>query len=350
MLRVTMVGPTDRQCGVGIYTALLRDALAPFARLPEVMEPAQYRAAPPAGDLVHVQHEYHLFGGVAPWKCRARRLYGAVKEPMVLTAHEFVEPKGRSVAWRTAIRLTNQLHFGAGAARAILVHTRHDRDRMIASGLPAGKLHVVRHGIQPAPPLPPRDEARARLSVEGRFVVALFGYLSARKGHLVAIDAVSRMPEETLLLVAGGRHPADATGHAEAVARAAAAAGGRVRVTGVLTDDAYRDTLAACDVAAAPFLECSASSSLSLAVSCGRAVVASDIAVNREFDEVCPGALALSAAGDAGHMAETLMALRADRSKLEALEAGSRRYAETHGFDEMAARTAAVYRSVLGEA
>jgi glycosyltransferase involved in cell wall biosynthesis len=345
-----MVGPTDRQCGVGIYTALLRDALAPFARVPEVIEPAAYRAAQPAGDLVHVQHEYHLFGGVAPWKCRARRLYCAVKEPMVLTAHEFVEAKGRSAAWRAAIGLTNRMHFGYSGARAILVHTRSDRDRMIASGLPEDRLHVVRHGIQPAPPLPRREEARARLSLEGRFVVAVFGYLSARKGHLVAIDAVSRLPADTLLLIAGGRHPADATGHAEAVERAAAAAGARVRVTGVLTDDAYLDALAACDVAAAPFLECSASSSLSLAVSCGRAVVASDIPVNREFDEVCPGALALFAAGDAGQLAETLMAVRADRTKLEALEAGSRRYAERHGFDRMAAQTAAVYRSVLGEA
>lgn len=349
MLRVTMVGPTDRHCGVGIYTALLREALATTVEVSEVLEPERYLASPPSADLVHVQHEYHLYGGVAPWKCTASRLYRNALTPIALTAHEFVVPRG-NLARRAAIRLSNRLHFGARAVRAILVHTRQDRDRMAASGLPSQRLHVVRHGIQPRPTLPAREEARARLSVEGRFVVTLFGYLSARKGHVIAIDAVSRMPEDTLLLIAGGRHPADTTGHAAEVEQAAAAAGRRVRVTGILTEAAYMDALAACDVAAAPFLECSASSSLSLAVSCGRAIVASDIPVNREFDEVCPGAMALFASGDAGRMAETLMALRTDRSKLEALEAGSRRYAEMHGFAEMAAQTAAVYRSTLGEA
>src|SRR5882757_8387997 len=102
---------------------------------------------------------------------------------------------------------------------------------MKAEGVDANRISVVRHGVPPTPALPEREMARRSLQLEDRFVLTILGYISQRKGHLLAIDALKNLPQEVVLMIAGGRHFDDQSGYVAGVEEAIAKAGlsGRAR-------------------------------------------------------------------------------------------------------------------------
>ena len=98
------------------------------------------------------------------------------------------------------------------------VHTEADRQRIIRIGVPRSRIHLIRHPVPPALPLPDaatvrRIWAREHPQLEGRRFITLFGFLSAKKGHRIALAALSRLPDDIALLFAGDRHPDDNTGY-----------------------------------------------------------------------------------------------------------------------------------------
>src|SRR5437868_3332462 len=172
-ISVTMVTPSERECGVADYTQYLLPELRRLVDVRYVTDASGFGPEMNAVDLIHIQHQYFLFGGVAPWKQRFTSFARRLRRPAVMTVHEFVPPRG-SLLRRAAISRANRLHFSHRAVRRLIVHTEADRTRMIDSGLDAGRLTVVRHGVPSAPALPARDQAREELGFQNRFVVTLF--------------------------------------------------------------------------------------------------------------------------------------------------------------------------------
>lgn len=347
-LSITMIAPESGRCGVADYAAYL---LAELERLVEVRyrcSAEQFRSEMNRVDLVHIQHQYFLFGGVAPWKNRFQALADRLRVPVVMTVHEFVPPSGGPLR-RLAIALTNRRQFQHPALRRLIVHTGEDRRRMSAFGLDARRIVTVRHGIPPPPSLPPREEARRALAVENRFVLTLFGFLSRRKGHSLAIQALKSLPENAILLLAGGRHPDDRTSYVpdleELIAREGLSE--RVRITGYLSSEQVAQTMSATDLVVAPFVESSGSGSLAMALACGKPILASDIAPHREMVEETPGAISLCSGGDVAAFAAAVLRLQSDPDALAAMAAGAQRYARTHSYARMAAETVEVYRAAL---
>ncbi len=87
------------------------------------------------------------------------------------------------------------------SARAILTRSAFHRDRLIAMGLPAGKVHVNRGGVAIPASVPERpDAAQKRLLTIGR--------LTPKKGPMYMLEAfrraAARDPELTLDFVGGG--------------------------------------------------------------------------------------------------------------------------------------------------
>jgi glycosyltransferase involved in cell wall biosynthesis len=360
-LSVTMVAPPSGEpCGVRDYTEYLLAELRQIVDVRFVTDAERFTPAMNGVDLAHVQHQYFLFGGVAPWKCRFRAFANRLRVPAVMTVHEFVSPGG-SPSRRAAIALANRLHFRHSAIRHYMAHTQADRERMAAEGLPRERITVVRHGVPPAPALPAREEARRALGLEKRFLLTMFGFLSRRKGHLLALEALKLLPTDVMLLIAGGRHPDDRTNYVNDIKQTIQQAGwaDRARITGYLPPQEAASVLSAADLVIAPFLESSGSGSLAYAFACGKPILASDIAAHREILGETPGALALFPAGDieqdsrpranAAALAQAVAALRDDPEALSTLAAGARRYAETHSYARMAEETAAVYHRTLEE-
>lgn len=302
-------------------------------------------------DVAHIQHQYFFFGGVAPHKNHTRAFLDSVRVPVVMTVHEIARPDANaSLAQRAALTLTNRANFFHPALRRLIVHTLPDRERLIALGVAAERIRIIPVGVPPAEPMPAPDEAKRLLGLEGKRVVTLFGFLSAKKGHSLALEALPSLPDDVVLLFAGDRHPDD---HTEYVAdlRAkiqASLLGDRVHITGFLPDARIPAVMAATDVAIAPFIQSSGSASLAHLFAYGRAVVASDIPPHKEIVSDMPACLSLFRSADAADLAAKIVAVLTDGTQHAGLQAAALSYAERHSYEVMARATLHVYREALG--
>jgi glycosyltransferase involved in cell wall biosynthesis len=79
-------------------------------------------------------------------------------------------------------------------------------DRLVELGAPGHKVATLRNGVDPEMFEPqPRDVARRRLGVAGAPTCLLMvGNLVELKGHAIAIEALSRLPDAVLCLVGAG--------------------------------------------------------------------------------------------------------------------------------------------------
>jgi len=378
-INVTMFSPWTEQCGIRDYTDHLVHALD---KLPELgstrIVPAprisnrgslisalshfrdddnlfkECGASMNAGsDIAHIQHQYFAFGGVAPYRSHIRSFLSQLRVPAVMTVHEIADEPAE---WpgRIGIRLANRLNFAHPAIRAMIVHTEMDRDRLIRIGCPPGQIHLIRHPVPPADTLPPEESARRELDTDypklkGRRVITLFGFLSVKKGHLIALQALSHLPETVAMVFAGGRHPDDHTGYVESLESEIARLNlqDRVVITGYLPQQKIPTSMAATEIALAPFLSSSGSGSLANLMAYGRPVVASDIEPHQEIVREAPDVLVLTPAADARAAASAITGLLDDPSRRGRLGHAALAYAADRSYAVMAREIVDLYRVVL---
>ncbi|HZD23065.1 MAG TPA: glycosyltransferase [Acidimicrobiia bacterium] len=179
---------------------------------PMALAHAIQMAAEMGPDVVHLQHELFLFGGVTslvalPLALRQmRRLTSAtvttvhqvlgVKDirPEVMRLHGF---RGPLAAARGALNLYQRLIASAGAT---IVH-----EQKFLEHFPDAVL--ISHGVE-SRSVPSTGQARERLGITGeqRLVVLCFGFVAPYKGLELSLAAAANTPE-ILLVVAGGNHP-----------------------------------------------------------------------------------------------------------------------------------------------
>ena len=348
-VRIAMVSSLKERCGIADYTRYLVAELGKRIEVAWLVQPDDFAPVMNEADIVHVQHQYFLFGGVAPWRSTFKRFIQQIKAPLVMTVHEIVTPEG-SPPRRLALTAANRANFRHSSVRAFIVHTEQDRSRLAECGVPPDRIHSIFHGVPPRPPLPDRSTARARLGLTDEFVLTVFGVLSRRKGHNLALDALAKLPPNVRLILAGGQHPDDHSDYVRELERRSAdpAIGDRVSITGYLAPDEAESVMAATDLVLAPFISGSGSGSLAFAFACGKPILASAIPPHQEICRADPGAMGLFPPGNAQALAEAvLLAMRNARSRTRMTE-GAQRYAARHGYDTMAEATISVYHQVIG--
>jgi glycosyltransferase involved in cell wall biosynthesis len=369
-LRVAMWTPWRARCGISDYS---RHLVTELRRLPAIadLRLVEPPAGTPAGlrsfladerryaqlgqemnteaDVAHVQHQYFFFGGVAPHKNHARAFLRRIRVPLVMTVHEIAQPTaGASALVRAALASTNRANLLDPRIRCYMVHTEADREALERLGVEASRIRVVIHGVPQVPALPDREQARRSLGLTERRVLTLFGFLSTKKGHDVALAALRHLPPEVLLLLAGDQHPDDQTDYVPQLRARIAAQGldDRVRITGYLPEAEIPAVMAATDVALAPYLQSSGSGSLANLLAYGRAIVASDIPPHREILSHFPDCLTLFPSTNAEALATAIRQLLAEDAHRAALQAAALAYAARYSYAEMARETAEVYRQV----
>jgi glycosyltransferase involved in cell wall biosynthesis len=374
-MRVAMFTPWRARCGISDYSRHLVTALRGLPEIADIriVEPpaasststlnavrhylADERRFGLLGqgmnedaDIAHVQHQYFFFNGVAPHKNHARAFLSNIRIPLVMTVHEIAQPPaGASLPVRAALAHTNRANFLDPRIRRYMVHTEADREGLIALGVEASQINVVIHGVPSVLPLPDREAARQALGVVDRRVLTLFGFLSTKKGHDVALAALRHLPPDVLLLLAGDQHPDDQTDYVPEL-RARIAESGlaeRARITGYLPETEIPTVMAATDVALAPYTQSSGSGSLANLLAYGRAVVASDIPPHQQILRDFPGCLALFPSGNSEALAATTLRLLSHDVYRTALQTAALAYADHHSYHEMARETAAIYQQVL---
>jgi glycosyltransferase involved in cell wall biosynthesis len=334
-------------CGISDYTDLLAASLRKLVDVTYVLSPESVGRDLNDVDLIHIQHEYFVFGGVAPWKVQFPRFIAQVRRPVVMTVHEIVTSAGNP-AKGAAIRLSNKLHFASPRIRRHIVHTELDKTRLATVIGESRPIEVVRLAVPEPPVLPDRAESRRELELDERFVLTIFGFISRKKGHLLALQALELLPADFTLLIAGGRHPDDSTDYVERLRETARALGRRARITEYLSRQDILTVMAATDLILAPFSESSGSASLAEAFACGLPVLASDIAPHEEILRDTPGSIAIIGRSPRA-LADSLLELRSDATRLQSLREGAARYAKRHSHRVAAEATIRLYERTLEE-
>ncbi len=200
-----------REAGVRPVVVAMDDENGAYRYGPEVGERIReahledYRAAAlrlnrEPVDVVNVQHEFGIFGG--EWGENLLEFLDCLERPVVTTLHTVLSnppTKARQIL-RTLCRRSAAVVVLSPSA-VDLLEERY--------GVPRSRVHMIWHGV-PTVDRVPREVAKARLGLVGRWVLTTFGLVSPGKGIedvLDALPAIATVSPNVLYLVLGETHP-----------------------------------------------------------------------------------------------------------------------------------------------
>ncbi|MGQ9501272.1 MAG: glycosyltransferase family 4 protein, partial [Anaerolineae bacterium] len=186
---------------------------------------------------------------------------------------------------------------------------------------------------------------RARWGWQDKRIIGQFGFIAAAKGHTLTLEALALLPEEYVLLIAGGvRRPGD-RGALRAIENKIEQLRlrHRVRITGYLESAALPAHFDACDVLVYPNTRADFSYSVLMGIAAGRApLVISDIPPHRELAEAGAGVV-LFRSGDCESLATQIQLVSRDPSMREASLEQIALFIRKHSWNAVAQRTLEVY-------
>ena len=296
--------------------------------------------------VVHLQHEFFLYGGAAstPGFAYGLRLLRARRRRALATMHQVVDPASVDRGFTELHRVRVPAWAARPGLAAVQRSLRRSADRILvhepafADVLPGAA--TVPHGIEPARHHAQRDAARRALGLgPDRMVVLCFGFLAPYKGLETVLEAAEIADGAFDLVIAGGEHPRLVAGgdayHDELRRRF----GHVARFTGRVPDEQVADWFAAADLAAfmypRPF---SSSGALALAVAHRTPVL-----VSPELSHTAGLSASLVAPREPRLLAERLQALAIDPNAREALRDGTDRIARERTWPAIAARHLELY-------
>ncbi len=302
----------------------------------------RYRRAARAADVVHFQ-----WLTVQPLDVRLlprqRATDGPARPPrprLVLTAHDVLPREPRPGQLAAQRRLYKRFD-------AVVVHSEHGRERLLALGVGADRVHVIPHGafthlaVSPAGApgaVGPAEAADSPPSQAGGPVVLFFGLLRPYKGLDVLLQAWRGIEDAQLWIVGMPRMDITAL---------KAVAPPNVRFVPRFVPDAELPAyFARADLVVLPYLEADQSGVLFTALAFGKPLLLSDVG---GFPEIAAtGAARTVPAGDSAALGTALRELLADPTALAAMADRARAAAAgPYSWEAIAQRTLELYRSLL---
>ena len=299
-----------------------------------------------SNDLLHVQFSRYIWGTGSIGKTLLRELRQSAKAPLIVTFHDVqpdiypsksvpalfqesfhaVRATAGGVMWplwrafrlvqRGYLRDRQTLRWIAGNTTGVIVCTHEEKQRLV-SFFEGRSLTVIPHFIENRRSPPSRQTARRELGLDAFKTVVLLGFVYPGKGHEVALAALRLLPPEYLLVFAGG-----ATGRGQHYLRGLEkqardmGLAERLRITGFLSEAALESYLVAADTAICPFIEMSASGSLSTWLSLGTVpIIASTLPQIQSYTTLAPDAISLFPTGDHTALAGAILTARADETQ-----------------------------------
>ena len=218
-----------RRCGIATFTSDLLSAVAgeqPQSRcfaVPVNDIPAGYDYPDPVGfeieeqdlssyqraaefinmgsaDIVCVQHEFGIFGGVAGSHLLA--LLRELRMPVVTTLHTVLRDPGAEQR-----RVMQEL--SSRSTRLVVMTLRGQQMLQEIYQVPAARIDLIPHGIPDMPFIDP-NYFKDQFGVEGRLVLLTFGLLSPNKGIEHVLNALPQILAEfphVVYIVLGATHP-----------------------------------------------------------------------------------------------------------------------------------------------
>ena len=314
----------------GLRIPVLRQAWAPLA-VRQVLGGGRV-------DLVHVHCGEDV--AVLPLARLAARRHGC---PLVATVHLSVRHALRPVTARGVV-----LRAAGGAAErwllpgadAVIALTPSTAQLLRGDGIPAGRVHVIPPGYDPALFAAAADDPFPGLP---RPRVAYLGRLAPQKDVGTLLQAFPRLPAGTTLLVVG-----DGPDRA-ALQRRAQRFGSRVHFTGFVPHVQVPVVLRHVDMLVLPSLYEDLSSALIEAMAAGLPVVATQVGGTADLVHDGVNGL-LVPPGDPAALAAAISRVLADPAAAAGLSAAARRTAAAYAWPDLARKVLEVYRHVTGPA
>nr|MDO8062121.1 glycosyltransferase [Candidatus Freyrarchaeum guaymaensis] len=317
-------------------------------------------------DIVHVQHEFFLYGGLLsallfPLLLLLARviggrvvvtLHGVI--PMVEFGEKFLSVNlVRGPLWLLKVGILLLTKVIVHLSSAVIVHEKFFMKVLTNDyGCPEDKIYVVPHGVDEVEERLELDEAKRMLGLEDRKVVLFFGYLAGYKGVETLIDGFKLLAErhaDWLLIVGGGEHPrlknkAAYRRYLAELRNRALSISGQTMFTGFIPDEELAVYISAADLIVLPYrLSMSSSGPFALAVSYKKPVVASNIP---PFSGVLPP-LALFRRGSHEELSERVERVLSDESARKRVSLHIRRVKEERSWRRVGLETVRIYRDIL---
>ena len=359
MVDVTLVAPPDDGSdGIGTYTGDLIDSYPETVGTQYVTVPvgdrnplpylsAALRAGRGDTDVIHVQHEYAIFGpnSIYSWPflllvVLLGRLRGI---EVVLTLHsawnaetvrgESLEPLKRLYVWANNRMLV--------AVASTLVFLSENCREAFRESVACENYEGFRHGVKTdaVHDIDP-DEAKETFGYDpDEFLIVEPGYVREQKGVHRFVDAAEQCPDLTFLVAGGPQDEASETYASDLRDRAPS----NVQFTGRLGEERFHAAFVAADVVFLPYLRMTQSGIFNWCMAYGTPVAASD---HDYFERLAErwGCVELFDPDDVNDIVDTLQHLVTSDERRDELTRRAKAFADEHSFTAMGDRHAALYR------
>jgi glycosyltransferase involved in cell wall biosynthesis len=359
-MKVCMYTFMEEKCGVAEYSRSLAESLS--RKITVETEPIRRGTIDAARrhlnscDLAHIQHNYEFWGG--DFISSSVAFLGFLRQlnvPVVCTLHSVwppLKPSGLKMKIARSLGIYNYYnHRVFDRACGLIIHTDAQKDTLIQRGFSPENVFVIPAGVpEPLQSDPKRArENRAKWGIEGKTSIGLFGFISRYKSYELAVDALSALPGDYVLVFAGEARSRDDKEYYPHLIKYVENRGlsGRVRVTGFVSDEEQPNMFSAIDLFVVPYSEnASISYALNLCLAYSRPTIAADVAMSKRINEKY-GCLKLFKAGDVDDLRAKILSLSRDEARRKELSAGCERFRKERNWDTAAAETLNAYEHCL---
>lgn len=268
---------SKEDCGIADYTDVLIDSIEQDThktgvklRSLDILDYVKQTLKVGSGDIIHVQHEYGIFGPKSITSWVVFPLLWLVSTfrgvPVVMTLHTAWGPDAISPPLyrvkNAYIRLNNMMLKCVGDRFIFLTE-----EEMETFGAPGEKSVVMPHGVPTETQPLPQQEAKERLGYVGEDLVIEIGYVRPEKGQK-GFAELSEYIDATCVIAGGPQNP-----RGEEYLKNISG----VEVTGVLNEEEFHLYLNAADLVVLPYEVVSQSGILNWCAAYGIPVVANRI-------------------------------------------------------------------------
>ena len=364
------------RCGIADYTSNLVEALQtlgntkvtiiPFDRQTHpALDYARWGQAMNEGDVAHLQHEYTFFGYLLPWRNHFNIFASQIRHPFIITKHvSFDGPLG--LAGRGPSHLLRQIKWAMynrwlgpyatylnrntfDIADQIIVLSNRLKQQLVERGIHEAKIHVIPAGVPTVLPAIGDNRLRHDWNWQTKRVIAQFGFITPAKGHLIALDALAHLPDEYVLLIAGGLRRERDRLALDAIQRRITELRleSRVRITGYLNATDIPALIGVSDILVFPYTHADSSYSIVTSLAYQSApVIASDIYAHRELAEWCQG-IELFRNNDSADLTHKIQKIFHEQDRRETMRRRIAQFVHDFSWHTIANKTLGVYEHAL---
>lgn len=294
-------------------------------------------------DVIHVQHEYGIFGPksitswfVFPLLWIISRVRGI---PVVITFHTAWGRKTISPPFTELkvfyVTLNNKM-LGFVADHALFLS--EEAKEIFESSASLGSAEVIPHGVQTEVHPMNQEKAKNLLGFSpDELLIVEPGYIRPEKGNDFMVDVAKRIPDKTIVL-GGGIQSESERWYLEEIQEDAPE---NLRITGVLDDEAFHALFNAIDVAVLPYEQMSQSGVVNWCVAYDVPMVASNIPRFKNLEE-SEGIVKTFSKGNADAATMAIEDVLQDESELKDMLG---RYRNNRTMDEVGKKHMEVYQN-----